>query len=75
VPEHASEQFDASSLEHRVEAAATLPIVIANEETNEVCALTDGPRNLARLLRNPLTVRTGRAAGKVHASAGDLDDE
>jgi hypothetical protein len=48
---------DALGLEHRVEAAATRAIVIANQETNGVCALTERPRNLLRLLRHPLIVR------------------
>jgi hypothetical protein len=48
---------DALGLKHRVEAAAKLAIMIANQETNRLRALTEGPRNLPSPLRDPVVVR------------------
>jgi hypothetical protein len=51
-------------LKHIIEAASELPIVIPNQETNGLRALSERPGDLSRLLRNPLAVRMRRAPAK-----------
>src|SRR5437868_2794055 len=46
----------ALGLKHRIEAVGEFAIVIVNQETNRVRALSDRPRDLPRLLRHPLPV-------------------
>jgi hypothetical protein len=65
----------ALGVKHRVEAAGECPIVIANQETNRIPALSEHPRDLPRLLCHPLPVGLRGAARQMHAPAGDLDEE
>jgi hypothetical protein len=48
-------------VKHIIEAVRELPIVIPNQETNGLRALSERPGDLSRLLRDPLAVRMRRA--------------
>jgi hypothetical protein len=61
-------------LEHRIEAARELAIVIANQKANGLFTFCEGPRDLSCLLR-PRPVGIRRAAGKVHTAAPDFNEE
>src|SRR6478609_7968837 len=49
--------------------------MIPNQNTHRFAALTERPRDLARPLRHPLTIWTGRASGEVHAPTGEVNEE
>ena len=68
-------EANAGALKHLIKAACEFAIMIANQEANRFRAVRERPAHLTGLLRDPLLVGMGRAAGKVHTSAGDLDEE
>src|ERR1700730_16330582 len=49
--------------------------MVANQESDWVSTLGERPRDVPRLLRHPVAVGIRRAAGQVHATAGDFDEE
>src|SRR5207244_7041856 len=62
-------------LKYRIKAVRELPIAIADQKPNPLRPLAEPPRELPRLLRDPLRVRMARAASPVHAATGDFDEE
>ena len=58
-----------------IETARELSITIANQKSDGVGTLRERPRDVPRLLRHPFAVGMGRAAGQVHATTGDFDEE
>ena len=66
---------DVFGLEHSIEAAHKLPIVVADQRANRFCLLGKRPGHLPRLLRHPLGVRVRRAPSQVHSAAADFDEE
>jgi hypothetical protein len=65
----------ALGLKYRVETVGELAVVIPNQEPNRDGTLGDGPGHLPRLLRDPLVVRMRCAAGQMHPTTGDFDEE
>src|SRR6266508_2587533 len=66
---------DAFAAEDLVEGGAELAVAITNQETDWYRALGQRTRELARLLGYPTAVGMRGAAGKVHASSADFDEE
>src|SRR4029453_9198760 len=56
------------TFKYRIEAARKLPVVIANQKTNRCRAISERPRELSRLLRDPLRSWVARTAGQVHTA-------
>jgi len=52
------------SLEHGIEAAHKLTIVVANQKPNRFCAFGERPGHLPRLLRHPFQCSGGRARAR-----------
>ncbi len=65
----------ALGLEHGVEVAPELVIVITNQKTNRLRSVAQRPRALPPLLRDPIGVGVVRAPGEVHAPTGDFDEK
>src|SRR5437763_126950 len=70
-----AEDSDALRLKYRVEAAGEFGIVIADQKSNRLRTLRQRPRDLPGLLRDPLPIWMGRAAGQIHAAGRKLDEE
>ena len=66
---------NAGALEYVVEATREFVIAIPNQPTNRFGALGEEPGHLPCMLRHPLLVRMGRAAGEVHPPTADFDEE
>jgi hypothetical protein len=65
----------ALSLKHRIEAVRKLPIMIADQKMNRLQSVAERPRDLPRMLRDPLGVGMGGASSQVHAATADFDEE
>jgi hypothetical protein len=65
----------AGALKHLIKAAREFAIVIANQQSVLVPRGRRASRSPDGLVCDPLLVGIGCAAGKVHAAAGDLDEE
>src|SRR5215218_4289507 len=70
-----ADHLDPFALEDLVEDGGVLAVAITNQETDRYRALGERPRELAGLLDDPAPVGVGGAAGKVHASSAELDEE
>ena len=62
-------------LKDDIETARELSIMVANQESDWVSTLEERPCDVPRLLRHPFAVGMRRAAGQVHATTGDFDEE
>jgi len=62
-------------LKDDIETARELSIMVANQESDWVGTLGERPRDVPRLLRHPFAVGMRRAAGQIHATTGDFDEE
>ena len=62
-------------LKDDIETARELSIMVANQESDWVSTLGERPCDVPRLLRHPFAVGIRRAAGQVHATTGDFDEE
>src|SRR5207248_8569141 len=65
----------ALSLKDDIDTARELSIMVANQVSDWVGTLGERPRDVPRLLRHPFAVGMRRAAGQVHATTGDSDEE
>jgi hypothetical protein len=61
-------------LKDDIETARELSIMVANQESDWVSTLGERPCDMPRL-RHPFAVGMRRAAGQVHATTGDFDEE
>src|SRR5262245_53423666 len=66
---------DALRLEHGIEAVREFAIVIANQKTKRLWSVAERPRDLPRLLRDPLGAGMSGAPGQVDAATGDFNEE
>ena len=62
-------------LEHCIEAAGELAIVIAKQKANRLFTLGELLRHVSRLLRYPFAGGMRRAAGEMHTAAPDFNEE
>ena len=62
-------------LKDDIETARELSIMVANQESDWVRTLEERPCDVPRLLRHPFAIGMRRAAGQVHATTGDFDEE
>jgi len=58
-----------------IETAREFSVMVANQESDGIGTLGERPCDVPRLLRHPVAVGIGRAAGQVHAATGDFDRE
>jgi hypothetical protein len=70
-----ADHLDPFAPEDLVEDGGVLAVAITNQETDRYRALGQRPRELAGLLDYLAAVGVGGAAGKVHASSAELDEE
>jgi hypothetical protein len=62
-------------LKDDIETARELSIMVANQESDWVSTLGDRPCDVPRLLRHPLAVGIGTAAGEMHTPTREFDEE
>ena len=62
------DDLGALRLEDRIKAVGELAIPIANQKPHRLRSVTERPRDLSRLLGDPLGVWMGRAPGQMHAA-------
>jgi hypothetical protein len=74
-PDRRLDDCDPLAAEDLVERAVELGVAIANHESKRRGSLGERPSELARLLRCPGAVRLLGAAGQLHASTAELDEE
>src|SRR6267378_8491715 len=58
--------------EHPIETVGEFLVPVANQEPEGFRPVSQGPRQLARLLRDPQPTRIGGAPRKVHATTAQL---
>jgi len=66
---------NAGAPKYVVKAARELVIAIPNQPAYRFRALADGPGHWPCVLRDPLLVRMGCAAGEVHPPTADFNEE
>jgi hypothetical protein len=66
---------NADRLKHVIKAAREFSIVIPDQQANRFRSLSERPRELPSLLRDPLVVGMTRAPGEMHAPARQLYEE
>ena len=69
------DDLDALASEDGVEVTGELAVAIANQEANRCRSPGQGPGELTCLLGAPGAAGIGRAAGDLHPSAAELDEE
>jgi hypothetical protein len=63
------------TLEHSIDTVGEFLIPVANQESEGFRPVSQGPRQLARLLRDARPAWMGRAPSQMHATTAQLDEE
>jgi PAS domain S-box-containing protein len=74
-PIRRSHDLDPLGAKHLVESGRELLITVAYEESDGLASIRECPGQLPRLLGHPRRGRRRRAAGKMHASTAELNEE